>query len=139
MVVVPKDSGADRICVDLKPLNEKVLREVHPMPKLDTTLAQLSGAKFFSKLDANSGFWKILLAEESKLLTTFITPFERFCFNKLPFVNSSVPEIFQQHMNNVLSGYFAMLMIFWCMVKTQQNINPNYKQPLKEFRLLVSP
>ena len=77
MVVVPKDSGAARICVDLKPLNESVLREVYPMPKVDTTLAQLSGAKLFSKLDANSGFWQISLSEESKLLTTFITPFQK--------------------------------------------------------------
>ena len=39
MVVVPKESGAVRICVNLKPLNESVLREVYPMPKVDTTLA----------------------------------------------------------------------------------------------------
>ena len=31
MVVVPKKSGAVRICVDLKPLNESVLRKVHPI------------------------------------------------------------------------------------------------------------
>ena len=35
MVVVPKRDGAIRICVDLKPLNENVLREVHPLPKVD--------------------------------------------------------------------------------------------------------
>ena len=109
MVVVPKDSGAVRICVDLKPLNENILREVHPMPKVDTTLAQLSGATVFSKLDANSGLWQIPLAKESKLLTTFITPFGRFCFNKLPFGISSAPEIFQRHMNKVLSGLQGVL------------------------------
>ena len=109
MVVVPKDSGAVRICVDLKPLNENVLREVHPMPKVDTTLAQLSGATVFSKLEANSGFWQIPLAKESKLLTTFITPYGRFCFNKLPFGISSTPEIFQRHMNNVLSDLPGVL------------------------------
>ena len=56
MVVVPKQNGTVRICVDLKPLNTAVLRETHPLPKVDDTLAQLSGAKMFSKLDANSGF-----------------------------------------------------------------------------------
>lgn len=30
MVIVPKKSGEVQICVDLKPLNENVLREVHP-------------------------------------------------------------------------------------------------------------
>ena len=85
MVVVPKRSGAVRICVDLKPLNESVLRETHPIPKVDDTLAQLAGAAIFSKLDANSGFWQIPLAKESRKLTTFLTPFGRYCFNKLPF------------------------------------------------------
>ena len=73
MVAVPKKSGAIRICVDLKHLNENVLREVHPLPKVDDTLAQLTGATIFSKLDANSGFWQIPLSHNSRLLTTFIT------------------------------------------------------------------
>ena len=104
MVVVPKSSGAVRICVDLKPLNENVLRETHPMPSVDDTLAQLTGAAVFSKVDANSGFWQIPLAEESQHLTTFITPFGRYCFQKLPFGISSAPELFQGRMSQILSG-----------------------------------
>ena len=104
MVVVPKKSGSIRICVDLKPLNESVQREVHPIPKVDETLAQLAGAKVFSKLDANSGFLQIPLEEKSKLLTTFVTPFGRYCFNKLPFGISSAPELFQRRMNKILEG-----------------------------------
>jgi len=65
MVVAPKKSGSVRICVDLKPLNQSVLREVHPLPKVDETLAQLTGAKLFSKLDANSDFWQIPLSPAS--------------------------------------------------------------------------
>ena len=61
MVVVLKKGGALRICVDLKPLNQNVLLEVQPLPKVDETLAQLAGATVFSKLDANSGFWQIPL------------------------------------------------------------------------------
>jgi hypothetical protein len=104
MVVVPKKNGEVRICVDLKPLNEAVLREVHPLPDVDDNLAQLSGATVFSKLDANSGFWQIPLEKSSRLLTTFITPFGRFCFNKLPFGISSAPEYFQKRMSSMLEG-----------------------------------
>ena len=104
MVVVPKKSGNVRICVDLKLLNKSVQREVHPIPKVDETLAQLSGAKIFSKLDANSGFWQIPLSRRSRLLTTFITPTGRYCFNKLPFGISSAPEHFQRRMSEILSG-----------------------------------
>ena len=104
MVAVPKKSGAIRICVDLKCLNQSVMREVHPLPKVDNTLAKLSGAKIFSKVDANSAFWQIPLSHKSRLLTTFITPFGCYCFNKLPSGISSAPEHFQNRMSNILKG-----------------------------------
>ena len=65
-------------------------------------LAQLAGARVFTKLDANSGFWQIPLAKESALLTTFIIPFGRSCFNRLPFGITSAPEHFQRRMADVL-------------------------------------
>ena len=109
MVVVPKANGSIRICVDLGRLNESVMREVYPLPSVDETLAQLAGAKVFSKLDANSGFWQIPLASASRLLTTFITPFGRFCFNKLPFGISSAPEHFQNRMCEILKDLSGIL------------------------------
>ena len=104
MVVVPKANGDIRICVDLTKLNANVCRENHPLPVVDQILTQLTGAQLFSKLDANSGFWQIPLARESALLTTFITPFGRFCFNCLPFGITSAPELFQKRMSSILGG-----------------------------------
>jgi len=45
-------SGQVRICVDLKHLNESVQREYHPLSHVEETLAQLTGAQVFTKLDA---------------------------------------------------------------------------------------
>ena len=92
------------ICVDLKHLNESVLREVFPIPKVDETLSQLAGATIFSKIDANSGFWQVPLSEESQLLTTFITPFGCYCFTKLPLGISCAPELFQKRLKEILDG-----------------------------------
>ena len=75
IVVVPKSGLKVRVCVDL---NECVKRACLMIPAVDHVLAQLRGAKVFTHLDANSGFWQIPLAKESALLTTFITPFGRF-------------------------------------------------------------
>ena len=104
IVAVPKNSGSVRICVDLQMLNESVMREVHPLPSVDETLGQLAGGKVFSKLDANSWFRQIPLTTDSRLLTTFLTPFGRYCFNKLPFGISSAPEHFQKQMTKLLEG-----------------------------------
>ena len=112
MVVVPKSDGKVRICVDLTKLNESVRRERHILPSVDHSLAQLGGAKVFTKLDANSGFWQIELSKESALLTTFITPFGRFCFNRLPFGITSAPEHFQKRMSEILAGLEGVV----CMV-----------------------
>ena len=104
MVVTPKGNGKVRICVDLTKLNQFVQRENHPLPTIDTTLGNLAGARHFSKLDANSGFWQIKLSERSRFLTTFITPWVQYCFNVLPFGISSVSEKFQKCMSQILEG-----------------------------------
>ena len=102
MVVVPKLNNRVRICVDLTKLNESVCRERHPLPAVEQTLAQIAGARVFSKLDANSGFWQIPLSADSAPLTTFITPFGRYHFNRLPFGITSAPEHFQRRMQHIL-------------------------------------
>ena len=104
MVVVPKSDGRVRICVDLSKLNESVKRNRHILPSVKQSLAQLGGATVFSKLDANSGFWQVKLHPESALFTTFITPYGRFCFNRLPFGITSAPEYFQKRMSTILNG-----------------------------------
>ena len=109
MVVVPKSNGKVRICVDFTKLNENVCRELHMLPTVDETLLKLSGAKVFSKLDANSGFWQIPLAEELKHLTTFITPVGRFCFNRLPFGICSAPKHFQRRISYILENLSGVL------------------------------
>ena len=97
--MVPKGNGKVRICVDLTKLNENILREFHPLPSVDHTLAQLVGATVFTKLDANSGFWQIGLLSESAKLTTCITPFGI----------SSAHKHFQRRISQVLEGTESVL------------------------------
>ncbi|KAL5517029.1 hypothetical protein EMCRGX_G002494 [Ephydatia muelleri] len=137
MVVAQKANGSVRICVDLSRLNESVCRERHPLPVVEQVLAQLTGAKVFSKLDANSGFWQIPLSPESALLTTFITPFGRFCFHRLPFGITSAPEHFQKRMLSILSGVEGVL----CMMddilvhgKTQEEHDSRLHEVLRRIQ-----
>ena len=104
MVVVPKSSGQVRICVDLTKLNRAVKRERLMLPSVDHTLGQLAGAAIFSKLDANSGFHQVVLEDNSQLLTTFITPFGRYAYQRLPFGINSGPEHFQRQVMRILEN-----------------------------------
>jgi hypothetical protein len=137
MVVVPKINKAVRICVDLTKLNRCVKRERHLLPTVEQALAQLTDAAVFSKLDANSGFWQIPLAADSALLTTFITPFGRFCFHRLPFGITSAPEHFQRRMSEILEGLEGVIcniddtLIY---AKTQEEHDIRLKAALKRLQ-----
>lgn len=104
MVAVLKKNMSVRICVDFTELNKYVIRERMVLPSVDETLAQMGGAKVFSKLDASSGFWQIPLDKKSSILTTFVTPFGRFKFLRLPFGLNSSPEHFQKRIAQVIDG-----------------------------------
>ena len=71
------------------------------MPTLDEITSQLTGMKCFTVLDATSGYWVIPLSKESSLLTTFQTPFGRFCYLRMPFGICSAQEMFQKRMDRV--------------------------------------
>ena len=73
-------------------------------------MSKLAGATVFTKLDSNCGFWQIPLEENSRDLTTFITPFGRFQFNKLPFGINSAPEHFQCRMTEMLAGLEGVIV-----------------------------
>ena len=105
MVQVPKaDSSQIRICADLTNLNKAVKRGTHPSSSVDSSLAKVAGAKFMTKLDATSGYYQIPLSEESRLFTTFITPFGCYCYNRVPFGLVSAGDIFQRCMRDILDG-----------------------------------
>lgn len=101
IILVRKPDKSIRICLDPRNLNKAILREHYEMPSFDEITAKFKGAKIFSTLDANMGFYMVKLDEDSSKLTTFITPFGRYRFLRLPFGISSAPEIFQKVMNEI--------------------------------------
>ena len=78
-------TGALRVCLDPRDLNRAIMREHYPLPTLEDLTLLLSDAKYFSVLDATSGYWQIKLDEESSLLTTFNTPFGRYPLTRMSF------------------------------------------------------
>lgn len=137
MVIVPKSNGEIRICVDLTKLNEWIKRPRHILPAVEETLAKLQRAKIFTKLDANSGFWQVPLTKESAVLTTFITPFGRFYFNRLPFGIASAPEYFQNEMTKTLEdlpGQVCQMDDILVYGETQEEHDSRLQEVLKRLQ-----
>lgn len=97
MGVVTKKSGDPHICVNLTQLNKSVHRGKYTLPSVKQTLSLLAGSKIFSKLNANLGFWQILLMKESTKLIIFISLFSRLFFKRFGIASS--PEHFQNRMS----------------------------------------
>ena len=75
MVVVRKPNGDIRICTDFTKLNKYCARPHHPQrtPK-DAVDAVRPSDRYFSLVDAQSGYWQMEIEKESQLLTCFICP-----------------------------------------------------------------
>ena len=129
MVVVPKPSGDVCICVDLTKVNETILREVHTLPSVDYTLAKFGGSKIFSKMDANSAFWQCTLSKESRLLTTFVTPWGRFCFNRLPYGISTGSEQLQRCLSEKFQGLEGVEVLIDDMIVHGVDQNQHDQRP----------
>ena len=97
-------TGALRVCLDPRDLNQAVKREHYPLPILEELTLMLSDAKYFSVLDATSGYWQIKLNEESSLLITLNTPSGHYRFIRMPFGIHSAQEVFQKTMDMAFEG-----------------------------------
>ena len=103
LVVIEKPKTKKlHICLDPRPLNAAICREHFQLPTIEDITTRLTGARIFSKLDANHGYWQIPLSNSSQLLTTFNSPFGRYCFKRMPFGIKSAQEVFQKRMNQLL-------------------------------------
>ena len=79
----------------------KKLREHYHLPTIEKITTRLSGANYFSTLDASSGFWQIALHEESSMLTTFGTPFGRYRYARMPFGIHRAQEVFHKRLRKL--------------------------------------
>ena len=59
IILVRKKDGSMSPCIDYRGLNTCVVKDAFPLPRIDELLQRLDGAKVFSKLDANSGYWQM--------------------------------------------------------------------------------
>jgi transposase InsO family protein len=96
-----KKDGTWRLCVDYRKLNEQTVKDAYPMPRPKETFRRMAGAKFFSTLDLQSGYWQIPLNRDDRAKTAFVTPRGLFEFTVMPFGLTNAPATFQRAMDTL--------------------------------------
>jgi hypothetical protein len=109
-------STALRMCIDMRALNNKTVRNALALPRIDDLLDMMGGSKFFTALDITSAYNMIGLYKDANghcpdaPKTAFRTPFGHFQYKTLLFGLTNAPAAFQGVMNKIFAPYLNKFM-----------------------------
>jgi hypothetical protein len=104
-VIVPKkNTDVQRVCVNYTSLNKHCPKDSFPLPRIDQIIDSMVGCARLSFLDAYSGYNKIKLKKEDEEKIAFITPYDVFCYQVIPFGLKNAGETYQRMMQNCLGS-----------------------------------
>ena len=105
-----KKNGAIRICDFKTTVNQFLIAESY-LPRVEEIFGNLSGGKYFTKLDISSAYLQLPLTESFREFLTINTHMGVvfFQFNRLPFRITSAPSIFQ---HKIATLFRAQLSVY---------------------------
>ena len=103
IVLVNKPGGEKRLCLDYRKVNKQLAMDIHPLPKLEELVENVSGSDYYATLDMKDAYYQIALDQSSRDLTTFSDGISLYRFKRLPFGLSCSPAIFARQLNQALA------------------------------------
>ena len=104
LVPVQKPSGKIRWCVDYRLLNERTVKDTHPIGSCLDSLSRLSRSRVYSVIDGEGAFHSLPVDPKSRHLTAFSSPFGVFQFKYMPFGLVNAPASYARLVRRVLDG-----------------------------------
>ena len=86
-------------------LNKCIEQKTYHIPKIQDLLLNLEGFQYATSVDLNMGYYHIELDPESSTICTIVLPWGKCKYLKLPMGLCNTPDIFQEKMNELFSGF----------------------------------
>jgi len=100
--IQPKKTGDVRVLTDLRELNKFVIRKPFPLPKIKDLLQTLANFQYATAIDLSMGYYNIPLDKKAQEVCTFLMPWGKYRWKRLPMGLKTAPDIFQRIMMDLL-------------------------------------
>ena len=85
-------------------LNQQLVINPYHLPIIGNTIQQLGVLQYVNALDINMGYYTIRLSPASQYMTTIVTEFGKFRYNRLPMGMCGLGDIFQAKVDDLPGG-----------------------------------
>jgi hypothetical protein len=103
VVMVKKNNGKWRMCVDFTDLNKACPKDPYPLPSIDRLIDGASGYKTLSFMDAYSGYNQIKMNAVDAPSTAFMTNTCNYFYKVMPFGLKNAGATYQRLMDRVFA------------------------------------
>ena len=113
IIIVRRPGSAPRVCIDYRALNDITIKDQHPLLRIEETLNQIIGAKYFTKIELRRYFHQIRIQEGDEWKTAFRSRYGLFEFLVIPFGLMNTPATAQRFMNDTLREYLDLFCVVY--------------------------